>query len=248
MNACTDQLVMMLVPKDRIASVSYLAVDPDTSVMADQAQGLRLNHGLAEEILPLKPDLVVAGRYSARAAVNLLKKLGFNVLDMEPETSLQGFRDNLRIVARAVGEEDKAERIIADFDARLERLEKRASKTSLIFANYGANGMTSGAGTMVADVAHHAGMTTLGEELGFAGTRIISLEQLLASAPDIIDADIYRNNGPARANENFRHPAFRVLKDRAESVSIPTRYWVCGTPKTLDALETLIDAAEDRAP
>jgi iron complex transport system substrate-binding protein len=107
--------------------------------------------------------------------------------------------------------------------------------------------MTSGAGTMVADVAHHAGMRTLGETLGVTGTRLISLEQLLASRPDIIDADEYRSNGPARANENFRHPAFRVLKDRAEGVSIPARYWVCGTPKTLDALEILINAAPGAA-
>ncbi len=36
-NVCTDQLLMSLVPVDRIASVSFLAADPQVSLYAEQA-------------------------------------------------------------------------------------------------------------------------------------------------------------------------------------------------------------------
>ena len=52
-NVCTDQLVLMLAERARIASISYLAADPTMSSMSREAVGLRVNHGLAEEIIPL---------------------------------------------------------------------------------------------------------------------------------------------------------------------------------------------------
>lgn len=245
MNACTDQLVMLLAPPERIRSVSYLAVDPRTSVMVEEAKKLHINHGLAEEVIPLEPDLIVAGRYLARATVNLLQKLGYNILDMDPEYTLDGFRQNLRTVAKALGEDAKAEDIIARFDDRLAGLQARVTRTDLVFADYEVNGMTSGKATMVADVVRHAGMTTLGEKLGFSGTRRISIEQLILAKPDVIATGNPWRNPPALASENLRHPAFIHLLKDVPTVAIPDNYWVCGTPHTLDALEILVDLVED---
>jgi len=243
LNVCADQLVMMLLPRERILSVSYLAADPAASAMAGEAKGLPLNHGQAEEILPLRPDLVIAGRYSARPTVHILQKLGLTVLDLEPESRLEDFRRNLQLVARATGTMKKANAILSDFDARLERLRERAPRRTLVFADYGANGMTSGSGTLVADVAHLANMRTLGEVLGVSGMASVSLEQMIGHPPDILGIDALRPRAPALANQTFLHPAFRLVEERTISVSIPSTDWACGTPRTLDALQALIEAA-----
>ena len=76
-NLCTDQILLQLVDRDRIASVTYLATDPAISYYADRAIGIKKNHGLAEEILPLKPDLILAGTFTSRPTTLLLKKLGY---------------------------------------------------------------------------------------------------------------------------------------------------------------------------
>ena len=119
MNLCTDQLLMLLVDRARIASVSYLSAEPRSSVLAAQTRGLHLNHGLAEEILPLRPDLVIAGTFTTRPTVFLLRKLGYPVVDMPVANGLDDIRANIRRLAAAVGETARGDGMIADFDARL---------------------------------------------------------------------------------------------------------------------------------
>ena len=60
-NLCTDQLLLQLVGHKRIASVTYLAADPYISYSANLAVGLVKNHGLAEEVVALNPDLTLTG-------------------------------------------------------------------------------------------------------------------------------------------------------------------------------------------
>ena len=70
-NLCTDQLAMLLAAPGQLVSVSWLAADPRSSTMAAEAARYPANHGLAEEIFLLSPDLVLAGSYTARTAVDL---------------------------------------------------------------------------------------------------------------------------------------------------------------------------------
>ena len=75
-NLCTDQLLLLIAKRSRIASVSYLARDPLFSHLANRARDIPINHGLAEEILPLEPDLVLVGSHTIRPTTVLLRKLG----------------------------------------------------------------------------------------------------------------------------------------------------------------------------
>jgi iron complex transport system substrate-binding protein len=59
-NLCVDELVLRLADRRNIASISWLARDPDNSNVADMAREVPIIHGLAEEIFPLDPDLVIA--------------------------------------------------------------------------------------------------------------------------------------------------------------------------------------------
>ena len=76
-NLCADELVLRLADPRNIASVTWLSRNPDSSNVAQLAAQVPINHGLAEEIIPLDPDLVIAGIYTARTAVALLKRAAF---------------------------------------------------------------------------------------------------------------------------------------------------------------------------
>ena len=73
MNQCTDQLVLALLPPERIASVTWLSRDPDGSLMFREAARVDINHGMSEEVLRQKPDLVIAGAFTTPATRGLLK-------------------------------------------------------------------------------------------------------------------------------------------------------------------------------
>jgi iron complex transport system substrate-binding protein len=80
-NLCTDELVLRLADHANIASITWLSKDPISANAVDLAAGLPVNHGLAEEVIPLDPDLVVAGTFTARAAVAMLKQTRFPVTE-----------------------------------------------------------------------------------------------------------------------------------------------------------------------
>ena len=84
LNLCTDQLVMMLAEREQIAAVSYHAVNPDTSNLAAEALSLPITSTLAEDVITLKPDLVIAGTFTTRPTISLLRRLGVNVLEVPP--------------------------------------------------------------------------------------------------------------------------------------------------------------------
>jgi iron complex transport system substrate-binding protein len=60
LNLCADQLVLMLVPPSRIASVSFLSRASEKPLLTAEAAGVKVNYGTLEEVLAQKPDLVIA--------------------------------------------------------------------------------------------------------------------------------------------------------------------------------------------
>ena len=77
-------------------SVSYIARDPRASAMAEEAEDLSGSTvGLAEEIYLMQPDLVIAGAYSTRATVALLRRLDIPVVVFDPASSLDDVRDRI---------------------------------------------------------------------------------------------------------------------------------------------------------
>lgn len=240
MNVCMDQLVMLLADRDRIASLSFLATDPRASVLASEAVGIRVNHGLSEEILPMNPDLVLASIYTTRSTVFLLRKLGYSVVELPVASSLDDIRSNIRAVAEAVGEPARGEAVIAAFDGKLppERAPQAGPRPLAVL--YMANGYTSGKGTLENAAAEAAGFRTLGNELGLTGISQLSLETLIASDPDVLVIG-WEGDAPSLANETFRHPALRQAFINRPKVRVPNHLWVCGTPFIAKAIEQLVD-------
>ena len=92
---CGDQLLLLLADRDRLRSISFFATDPDLSQLADLAKGLPRNRGLAEEILPLAPDIVFAGAFAARPTVHLLRRLGVKVAEVPTAVTFDDIRQNI---------------------------------------------------------------------------------------------------------------------------------------------------------
>lgn len=239
LNVCTDQLLMLLVPHQRIAAVSFLAADPMTSVMVEQARRLRRIQGHAEQVLALDPDLIVAGTYAARPAVRLLRRVGHEVLDLPPATSVPQIIQNLRRLGEAVGESATAEDLVRDMQAYLETLSSIPGGQRPLFVNYNLNGYTSGRGTLLSDLAHRAGFDVAGDRLGFDGMRAVSLEQLIQLDPEIMDLGRRWDDPPALASQSLHHPALRAVLDRTHQVELDERYWSCGLPASLEVVAAL---------
>ncbi|MBN9222869.1 MAG: ABC transporter substrate-binding protein [Mesorhizobium sp.] len=240
MNLCTDEMAMLIAGPGQLYSVSYLASDPGSSVLADQAGAYLVNHGLAEEIFLMQPDLVIAGTYTTRTTVALLRRLGFRVEEFAPENSFDDVRANLKRMGDILGRQQRAGELVAELDAGLAGLEANKPPDKTV-ALYYANSYTSGSGTLADAIVKAAGLTNIGDTLGLTGTAKLSLELLLLANPDIIVNGDSHYPKPALAQENFVHPAYQALS--GEKVAIPGKYTICGAPFMLEAARILQDAA-----
>ncbi|SEH62487.1 ABC transporter substrate-binding protein [Paracoccus alkenifer] len=242
MNLCTDQLAMLVAAPGQLVSVSYLAVDPMASAMVAQAETLPVNHGLAEEIAFLRPDLVLAGRYTTRVTVDMLTRLGHRVEIFEPENSLDDIRANLRQMGRVLGREARAEALVAQMDAELAQIAAAAPPVRPETAIYYSSGFTSGAGSLGNTIVETAGLENIAPRLGMGAGGVIPLEALILAGPRlVVRGQTYQ--GHSRGEEMLRHPALEAMltPPRAQAETRPE--WSCGTPLTVNAIRALQDAA-----
>lgn len=239
MNLCTDQLAMMLAAPGQLISVSYIARDTRASAMAEEAMAYPVNHGMAEEIYLLQPDLVIAGTYSAPATLDMLRRLGVPVAIIPPASSLEDVRDRILQTGEVLGREDAARDLLADYDTRLAALavpEGDRPRAAL----YAANGYTSGPMTLAGQILEAAGLANVAAELGYDYSGTLPLELLVMADPDLlIGTSPYP--GSSRAEEILAHPVVRMLAARSDAGRIRDGDWVCGTPHVLRAVETLAE-------
>lgn len=243
MNLCTDQMAMLVAAPGQLHSVSYLAIDPASSVLASEAGAYAVNHGLAEEVFLMRPDLVLAGTYTTRATVGLLRKLGIRVEEFAPESSFDDIRANLRRMGEALGRPERAAQLVAALDRGLAALPGEAGPRRTV-ATYYANSYTSGSGTLVDAIVAASGLTNIAAELGLTGTARLPLEMLVLADPDLLVDGGRESESPALADETFAHPAYRMLAARSRSVAVPAKYTICGAPFTAEAVRLLREAAE----
>lgn len=238
-NLCTDQLALMVAAEGQVISVFRMSRDPAVSMVAGIGRNVPINRGLAEEVLLLEPDLVVAGAFSNPQAVALLRDLGVRVEVFQPAASFDAIRENTLRMGQLLGRQEQASRIVAEMDRRLLGFRSDGGEMRPEIAIYSANNVAFGPGTLADDVVRHAGFANLAERIGFSGVGRLPLEVLIAEAPDVILGRMATRSGPALAGQNARHPAVTKTLGTRTMASLEDRFWLCGTPATVEAVEQL---------
>lgn len=238
LNLCTDQLLVLLADPRQIVSVSFLAADPDLSYVADRIDGIPLNHGALEEILPLDPDLVLAGAFAARPAVRLLQSQDIPVIDLPLANDFAAITEQTRVVAAAIGQEERGEELVAEMAAIL--ADAPAVDPGRTALAYQANGFTAGSDTLTDAVLTAAGYRNAAAEAGLVGYGFLPLEHLVAQPPDVLIAPETLPGRPSLAEALLVHPALTALGDRVDRLQIPSALLACGGPFTAQAVAALV--------
>lgn len=240
-NLCTDQIAMLVGAPGQLVSVSMLATDPLASSMAEDAAHYPQNRGGAEQVYLLHPDLVLAGEYTDSATVDLLRRLGVNVVQVPVVTALGEVPDQIRTVAVAMGREVAGEVLAADFSRDLAALETDLPRLAGAF--YYPNGYTTGGDTVADDVLRHTGFYNIAGREGLTGGGYMPLETLVMSRPRlIVTSRPYA--GSSRSEEMLEHPALLALRGKARVEATNDGDWLCGTPYILRAVAAMRDVRE----
>lgn len=243
LDLCADQLLVDLVERRRIAAVTHLIGDASVSPVPEKARGLSITRGGAEDVLRHDPDLVLAGPFGVSATVDLLRRLGRNVVIVPQPADIDGVRATVRTVATAVGEAAAGEAMIAEFDRRLTSLPRPAqpspAPTALI---YQIGGAVSGPGSLADAALAAAGFRNMSADYRLTRGGQVPLESLIARPPDLLVLGSAPEEYRTALADNLRHPIIRLLRQRHASLELPWRHWLCGTPHIADAIERLAEA------
>ncbi len=240
MNLCTDQLLMLLADREEIASLSYLARRQDLSLTTQDAMQYPVNHGLAEEIMGFKPDIVFAGVFSRPATVFMLKRLGYRVEVLPVASDFDAIVRNIRAIANAVEHPERGERLVAAFKQRLRAIKHSLPAEKPRVVMYRENSYTTGKNTLAHAIIETAGFENLAASLGISGSGHLPLERLLQHPVDVLIEGRRRSPDGSVAAAVLLHPAYRHYARQRQAVAIDDRLWICGTPAVLKAVEQLM--------
>ena len=247
-NLCADELLLQLADLDQVASVSFLSRDPAGSNVANLARQVPVNHGQAEEIIAARPDLVLAGRYTTRTTVALLKQAGLSVVELDAPVSFEDVLAQIRELAALLGHAGRGEAMVAAMAAELAAIVPidRPLRTLVLRPN----GFTVGEGSLVDTLMRRAGLINLGADPALATYRELPLEALVLARPDLVILDEEEVPAPALAYDVLRHPVLRNMPNRMQAAGLPSRLWTCAGPAVVQAVARLaaIGRALERTP
>lgn len=212
-----EEVLLDLLPPERIAAVSPPTLDPEYSLAADKAArvaGRVPAYPGPEPIAALQPDLIFAQLRARPETIATLEEMGFKVFCMEVPTNLDMVRKRLRQMSEAVGEPERGQALLAELDEKVAYVKSRTAgippekrRVLLGFSSMGAFGHPDG---LFHDICRQSGVINGAARIHMAYGSHLSDEQILQIDPDIM---MFVDDGAA--NDYGGQIRDRVLGDPA---------------------------------
>ena len=240
---CADQFVLALADDDQIAAVSRGAGRDDSYYRA-RAGGLRRVRPSVEEVLALRPDLIVRNWGGPYDAASVYGRFGVPLLQVGGVFDFAGARADLLRAATALGHPERGQALARDLDLRLARLRAQAPSSPPPVMYLSAGGAIAGSHLLMNAVIEAAGGRNVRTD---ASWTVAPLERLLATPPALI-ATAFFETGRTQMDawSPSRHPALQAMLARTRTVALPAAAVSCEAWMAIDAAETLARAVRRR--
>jgi iron complex transport system substrate-binding protein len=259
-NPCADAMLVRLVAPDRIAAISHYSQDPAaTSIPLAEAKRFRATAGTAEEVIALRPGLVLASTFTPAATRDAYARAGLRVLLLDSPVTVAGSVAQVREVAAAVGEQARGEALVQEIADSLKHPPRRRRGSSFGPAHWEgqpsptqtvatgprpspgkigepaallllSGDLANGSGTLLDELMLHAGLRNAAADYGLRYTGRVPLEVLAARPPAVVIAP----DGGGRTAALRRQ-----LLPMVPQASFPRALINCGGPAIPPALARL---------
>lgn len=235
---CADQMILGLLAREEVRAVSVEA-DSDVGFAAPRAHGLPRLRPQIEDIIALRPAMVVRSYRGDAQFDRQLRAMGIKVVQLGYAGTLADVRADVLRVGSELGADAQARALIGGFDAELAATGKPPSPTQT--ALYLTPGdVTTGPGSLVAEVIDAAGFSPYRKTPGWGS---LPLEAMVRQPPDVVfraffDSSRYRQDRWSSA----RHPVVAQASRSATDVEVPGSWLACGNWLTGHAVAKLAEA------
>ena len=240
MNVCTDQLLITLADPQQILGLSRFARDAWQSFAADAARRYPILSGGAEDVLVLRPDVVVASLFDKRSTRELLKEKGLHLAEFAVPRNLDEVKAQIREMGEIVGHVDRAEAEIARLDAAIARARRAVTDKRYRVLPLSRRGWVSGSDSLVSSLLTETGLFNAAGDLGVATGGYASLEAIVKAKPDFLLVSEAGDRAEDDGRAFLLHPALERFYPPAKRIVIPERLTVCGGVMLVEALDVLV--------
>ena len=210
-----DELTYALVPAERVVAVGTFTQKPMNSNVAELAKVVPGISRDAEQIVSHTPDIVIASPFAKEELLTALGNVGIPVVQTELHNDPQGRILDILFLGYVYGEEERAQQLVAEVQARFDDLGALTAVHSestrprvLSLTSYSDKIYTAGSRSTEGNIIVAAGGINAAAEAGIERNDTISLEGVISMSPDVIILP----QPPDGGGEEFRQ---RLLADAA---------------------------------
>lgn len=240
-NPCVDAILTQVADPRDIAAISNYSHDPRSSSISNAvARRFRGNGGSAEELIALRPDVVIADTLMPPATVQALKRLGIALVQLPEPRSVAESRAQVERIAAMAGHTDRGAALSAAIGRAVAagRGKGEAPVSTLIWQG---SGLVLGTGTLADALIRNAGFVNHSPAYGFGQWGVISIEGLVANPPALILLGGADADAGSAGERMLGHPALRALGGRIMVRPFPSRLFRCGGPTIIRTAAALAD-------
>lgn len=240
----SDEILLQILTRSekrkRILAVSTLADDIRFSSISKDARDIPHRVGAnIEQVLALKPDLVIAASFNQAEFVAMLRKLKIKVHVMEGFQSLNDLKRHIRDIGSLVGAEEEAKVLVDSMSNRILEFKKANSSHEKILPLLSDRTLI-GKDTLLDDLLSSVGYTNLAKELGVVGWQKISEEKLLQISPDWILTSAEEKERKEVLFTFSQSPALKkMIANKKKVILISPSLFGAFSPKVLEVLTIL---------
>lgn len=237
LNPCTDAILAEVADPAQLLAISHYSQDPAGSSMdLATARQFRATGGSVEEVLALKPDLVVDGNFTPPATRAALERLGLKLEQVPIAATVPDSVAQVRHLAALAGHPERGEVLVRSIQGALAASKAPASAPVPALVWQGG-GIVAGEGTLITALLAHTGFTNAAAARGLSQASHLPLEDMLAKPPRVILA---AGNSHGEEDRLLSHPALAGLKGTTRAPLEPSLLW-CGGPTIAKTLARLAE-------
>lgn len=235
LNPCTDAILAEVAAPEQILAISSYSHDPAASSM-DLATARRFKavSGTVEEVLALRPDLVIGSTFTPPASVQAMGRLGLRFEQFGMAGTVEESEAQVRRIAALAGHPERGEALVARIRAALAENHAPAA-TAVSALVWQSGGIVPGNETLIADLLRRTGFANAAAARGLGQADMLPLEQVLADPPQLIFA---ASHGAGNEDRMLAHPALAKLNGLRRETLDPSLLW-CGGPTIIRAAQRL---------
>lgn len=242
LNPCLDVIVFHVADRAQIAGLTHYARDPQASTLAGVADHIPVTYETAEEVVALRPDLVLMSEHSALATRNALTRLGVQVALFDVPQTVAASLAQIRQVAGLLGRQARGEAVVAQIEAALAAAAPPPGAPPVPAIVYQPNGFAAGVGTLTDEMLRRTGFENVAARYGLGRWGNIALEQIIADPPQVLLAGEAAAGAPTWADRVLSHPALARIAHRMRRETFPQRLLYCGGPVLIETAQVLARA------